>query len=185
MCVCDQPADSHPQLRPATSSQRASHRSPPAPLRGGRRGRGARAKRRQPAAGSPKGGAAATSTDHRHPATARLTFRHRKTPRERRRFGRRRSRSPQGEPIKRGGRIKPSSPSNRRGRPFANGFPTTMRSHAPTCSTSAPTLASRSRSPAKTVPSSSSIPTEATERTAPEKPLPNRYLAQRSGSPCS
>ena len=76
-------------------------------------------------------------------------------------------------------------PSNCRGRPFANGFPTTMRSHAPTCSTSAPTLASRSRSPAKTVPSSSSIPTEATERTAPEKPLPNRYLAQRSGSPCS
>ena len=104
-----------------------------------------------------------------------------KTPRGRRRFGRRRSRSPQGEPTKRGGRIKSSSPSNRRGRPFANGFPTTMRSHAPTCSTSAPPRASRSRSPAKTVPSSSSIPTEATERTAPEKPLPNRYLAQRSG----
>jgi transposase InsO family protein len=40
-----------------------------------------------------------------------------------------------------------------------------MRSQAATCSTSAPTLASRSRSAAKTVPSSSSIPTEATERT--------------------
>ena len=185
MCVCDQPADSHPQLRPATSSQSASPRSQPAPLRGGRRERGARAKGRQPAAGSLKRGAAATSTDHRHPAATGPALRRRKTPRERRRFGRRRSRSPQGEPTKRGGRIKPSSPSNRPGRPFANGFPTTMRSHAPTCSTSAPTLASRSRSPAKTVPSSSSIPTEATERTAPEKPLPNRYLAQRSGSPCS
>ena len=184
MCVCDQPADSHPQLR-AISSSRASHRSQLARVRGARPALGAGTKWRQPAAGSSKGGAAATSTDHRHPATDRPTFRHRKTPRERRRFGRRRSRSPQGEPTKRGGRIKPSSPSNRPGRPFANGFPTTMRSHAPTCSTSAPPPASRSRSPAKTVPSSSSIPTEATERTAPEKPLPNRYLAQRSGSPCS
>ena len=184
MCVCDQPADSHPRLR-AISSSRASHRSQLARVRGARPALGAGTKGRQPAAGSPKGGAAATSTDHRHPSATGPALRHRKTPRERRRFGRRRSRSPQGEPTKRGGRIKPSSPSNCRGRPFANGFPTTMRSHAPTCSTSAPTLASRSRSPAKTVPSSSSIPTEATERTAPEKPLPNRYLAQRSGSPCS
>jgi len=184
MCVCDQPADSHPRLR-AISSSRASHRSQLARVRGARPALGAGTKWRQPAAGSPKGGAAATSTDHRHPASTGPALRDRKTPRERRRFGRRRSRSTQGEPIKRGGRIKPSSPSNRRGRPFANGFPTTMRSHAPTCSTSAPPPASRSRSPAKTVPSSSSIPTEATERTALEKPLPNRHLAQRSGSPCS
>ena len=184
MCVCDQAADSHPRLR-AISSSRASHRSQLARVRGARAALGAGTKWRQPAAGSPKGGAAATSTDHRHPASTGPALRHRKTPRERRRFGRRRSRSPQGEPAKRGGRIKPSSPSNRRGRPSANGFPTMMRSQAATCSTSAPTLASRSRSAAKTVPSSSSIPTEATERTAPEKPLPNRYLAQRSGSPCS
>ena len=63
----------------------------------------------------------------------------------------------------------PSNPSNRRGRPSGNGFPTTMRSQAATCSTSTPTPASRSRSPAKTVPSSSSIPADATESNAPDK----------------
>jgi len=45
-------------------------------------------------------------------ATARSTLRHRKTPRDRRRFGRRRSRSPQGEAAKRDGRIKPWNPKH-------------------------------------------------------------------------
>jgi len=132
--------------------------------------------------GSPKRGAAAASTRHRHPTTTGPALRHRKTARERRRFGRRRSRSPQGEPAKRGGRIKPSSPSNHRGRPSANGFWPTMGNRVSTCPTSAPTPASQSRSPAKTVAFSSSIPTEATESTALKKPLPKKCLAKRRGS---
>jgi len=60
--------------------------------------------------------------------------------------------------------------------PSANGFPTTMRSQAATCSTSTPSPASRSRSSAKTVPSSSSIPAEATESAAPEKAAAEKML---------
>ena len=55
-----------------------------------------------------------------------------------------------------------------------------------TCSTSAPTPASRSRSPAKTVPSWSSIRTEAAEGTAPENTAAKQIcLAKRSGRPSS
>ena len=63
---------------------------------------------------------------HQSSATPRAAFRHRKTPRDRRRFGRWRSRSPKGEPAGRGGRIKPSSPSNLPGKPSALGFQPTM-----------------------------------------------------------
>ncbi len=70
---------------------------------------------------------------------------------------------------------RPSSPSNRPGRPSANGSQTTMRSRVSTCSTSAPNPASRSRSPSKTVPFSFSIPTEATESTAPENTAAKKF----------
>ena len=46
--------------------------------------------------GSPKGGASATSTHHQSSATPRAAFRYRKTPRDRRRFGRRRKPEPAG-----------------------------------------------------------------------------------------
>ena len=50
---------------------------------------------------------------------------HRTTPGDRRRFGRRRSRSPKGEPAGRGGRFKPWSQSNHPGRRSRNGSLTT------------------------------------------------------------
>jgi hypothetical protein len=53
-----------------------------------------------------------------------------------------------------------------------------MRSHEATCSTSAPTPASRSRSPAKTATSSSSTAIEAVERTAPEKTAAEKMLGK-------
>ena len=54
------------------------------------------------------------------------------------------------------------------GRPSAHGSQTTMRSRVSTCSTSASHPESQSKSPSKTVPSSSSIPTDATESAAPK-----------------
>ena len=67
---------------------------------------------------------------HPAPASTTATLRHRKTPKACRRFGRRRSRSPQGEPARRGGRIKPWSPSSRPGRRSKNGLPTLRSGHA-------------------------------------------------------
>ncbi len=78
---------------------------------------------------------------HQHPAATKAALRHRKTPRDRRRFGRRRSRSPQGEPAGLGGRIKPSSrscPGNGRS---GNGFPMTNRRTSGTKPPGSPTTA--------------------------------------------
>ena len=54
------------------------------------------------------------------------------------------------------------------GRPSANRSQTTMPSRVSTCSTSASHLESQPESPSKTVPSSSSIRTDATESAEPE-----------------
>ena len=55
-------------------------------------------------------------------------------------------------------------------------IPDEIRNRVSTCSTSAPTQASRSRSAAKTAPSSSSIPSEGTENAAPVKTAAKKRL---------
>ena len=64
---------------------------------------------------------------HPAPSPTAASFRHRKTPKACRCFGRRRSRSPKGEPAGRGGRIKPWSLSSHPGRRSRNGSPMTNR----------------------------------------------------------
>ena len=72
------------------------------------------------------------------------------------------SRSPQGEPAKWGGRIKPSSPSNHFGRPSVPGFQPAMTDPQPTCPNSGTKAPAQVGKPRKSISETDALPSSNT-----------------------